>query len=436
MKWSLSSILRTVMWLAVGLSVLAVALGRSAAPKTQATYREASVRYHGVNMHCCTEEEPHPCFIDRQTGQILHLQFSPEDSLDYAVCSPWCDERGQFHAVSRWMNRSGKVSDYLPQDFGVARFTVPEGRLLDRVKLDHVPVGDACWVPGVTPRIIFSSGDGKLYGYQFGDSGRGHIDEAGDCAKTQPVVWRSTPPGTGLLYIRDLIWPADAKLGGRMIASMSYRILVNGQPRMCRPQLWWLKLNEDATAVETAGQLTVPDPDDDPAKDFGIEERLPNIITTANGELALAYLSRRGSRSLWDLNVAAITIDPETGVPTAGSGGSQGLAGGFLPSAPTFSADGRLVYGIRNHDQVKNQIVARRFSIADVLAQADAAPRRADRVGFGPAIADSGTAVPITGVFREPGPPRADSTLLGWANLGIFDPNWLVKTGAGRHAGE
>jgi hypothetical protein len=435
MKWPLSSILRTLTWLAVGLGVLAVGLGRSV-PRTHPTYREAAVRYHGVNMHCCTEQEPHPCFLDRETGQILHLEFSPEDSLDYAVCSPWCDERGQFQAVGRWMKRAGRASDYLPQDFGVARFTVPEGRLIDRVKLDHVPVGDACWVPGGTPRIIFSSGDGNFYTYEFGASRRDPFDEARDGARTQLVAWRTAPPGTGLLYIRDLVWPADAKLGGRLIASISYRELVNGEPRMCQPELWWLQLSDDATAVEAAGRLTVPDPEDDRSAEAATEQRLPNIVTTADGDLGLAYLSRKGSRSLWELRVAPITIDPATGVPSVGCGRSQGLAGGFLPSAPTFSADGRSVYGIRNHDWTNSQLVARRFSVTDVLAQADGAPRRADRAGAEPAIADSGTMVPITGILRAPGAPRAESTLLGWANLGIFDPNWLVKIGAGRHAGK
>ena len=159
-------------------------------------------------------------------------------------------------------------------------------------------------------------------------------------------------------------------------------------------------------------------------------------MTTGNGDLALAYLSRKGSRSLWELRVASISIDPATEVPTVGRGRSQGLAGGFLPSAPTFSADGRSVYGIRNHDQIHSQIVARRFSVADVLAQANGAPRRADRAGAEPAIVNYGTVVPITQVVPAPGRPRAESTLLGWADLGIFDPNWLVKVGAGRHAGE
>ena len=169
---------------------------------------------------------------------------------------------------------------------------------------------------------------------------------------------------------------------------------------------------------------------------MAIEQRLPNIVATADGDLALAYLSRESSQSLWDLRVASITIDPATGVPTVGRGRSQGLAGGFLPSTPTFSADGRSVYGIRNHDRIGSQLVARRFSVTDVLAQADGAPRRPGLARAEPAILDSGTAVPITGVLREPGRPRAESTLLGWANLGIFDPNWLVKVGAGRHAGE
>ena len=299
-----------------------------------------------------------------------------------------------------------------------------------------MPIGDPCWVPGVTPRILFSAGDGYLYRYEFGESNTEPFDEARDSARTQPVAWRTTPPGTGLLYIRDLIWPAEAKLGGRLFASISYREYVAGKPRMSIPELWWIQLSDDVTAVVAAGRLALLDPEDNQGAGGPIEQRLPNIVATADGDLALAYLSRASNHSLWDLRVASITIDPVTGVPTVGRGRSQGLAGGFLPSTPSFSADGRSVYGIRPLDGTGSQLVARRYPVTDVLALADGALPRPGLVRAEPAILDSGTTVPITGVLREPGRPRAESTLLGWANLGIFDPSWLVKSGEWRHAGE
>ena len=436
MKWSLSSILRTLTWLAVGLSVLAIGLGRYA-PRTLPTYQAAAVRYHGVNMHCSAEQEPQPGFLDRETGQILQLAFSPEDSLDYAICSPWRDEHGQFQAVARWMKRAGKEPDYLPQDFGVARFTVPEGRLIDRIKLDHVPVGDALLGPGRDAADRLRGGRREPLSLRIrGVESATRLERGRDVHRTRArgVADRSAGHGSAVHQGSDLAG-RRAKLGGRLFASISYREDVDGKPRMSPPQLWWLQLSDDATAIEAAGRLMAPDPEDDRAPRVRTEQRLPNVVATADGDLALAYLSRKASRSLWELRVAPITIDPATGVPTVGRGRSRSFGGGFLPSTPSFSADGRWVYGIRNHDQISSQLMARRFSVTEVLAQAGGArgpprrePNRAPRLR---------TSVPAAGVLREPGPPRAESTsLLGWANLGIFDPNWLVKMGAGRHAGE
>lgn len=81
--------------------------------------------------------------------------------------------------------------------------------------------------------------------------------------------------------------------------------------------------------------------------------------------------------------------------------------------------------------------MARRFAVADVLAQSDGALRRSVLARAEPALLDPGTVVPAAGILRDPGQARTELTpLLGWANLGLFDPNWLVKMGAGRHAGE
>ena len=54
---------------------------------------------------------------------------------------------------------------------------------------------------------------------------------------------------------------------------------------------------------------------------------------------------------------------------------------GTSPSAPTFSADGRSVYGIRQHDLINSQLVATRFWVTDVLAQAGRGALQAGAVG-------------------------------------------------------
>ena len=412
MQWSLSSLLRTLVWVAIGLSVIAIGLGRYA-PRRLPEHHAAAVRYHGVNMHCSPDRDPQPCFLDRETGQILHLEFPPRDTLDYAVCSPWRDEHGQFQAVCRWMGRGGKGFDYLPLEFGVARFTLPEGRLIDRIKLDQVPNGEPCWMPGGVARIIFASGDGRLYRYRFDDLGSGSLGEAPELAQPQQVTWHTAPPGKGMVYVRDLIWPGEAKLGGRLIASLCYAVECGGKPTLQGPELWWLQLGEDQTSIEAAGRLTAPGIEHRSGGEDEVEERLPNLGTTAEGDLPLAYLRRASLQGRWELHVASVAIDPATGVPRVRPGNSRRIGGGFVSSAPTFSVDGRWVYGIRGQEPGRPQLTLRRFSVtATLMAQTEE-------------------------VLSSPWSPRIEPRpLFGFADLVLFPPNRLVEMGAGRHPGE
>src|SRR5262249_41030833 len=120
--WSFRILARALGLGGMVLVVAAIGLGRSA-PSTLPPYHSAAVRFQSVNLRCTPEREAQPCFLDRQTGQVLRLEMPAGEILDYAACSPWCDERGQFQAVGRWMTRAGKQYSYLPQDFGLVRLS-------------------------------------------------------------------------------------------------------------------------------------------------------------------------------------------------------------------------------------------------------------------------------------------------------------------------
>src|SRR5271166_1593768 len=49
----------------------------------------------------------------------------------------------------------------------LARFRLPEGEVIDEVKLDVLPTGRVCWVPEYPGRIMFAAGDGQLYCHDF-----------------------------------------------------------------------------------------------------------------------------------------------------------------------------------------------------------------------------------------------------------------------------
>src|SRR5262249_12077497 len=129
--------------------------------------RSAAVRFQALNMRCTPAEEAQPCFLDRETGKVLRLEMPAGEIVGYAVCSPWSDERGPFQAVGRGGNRPGKASASVPSDFGLARLSLPEGKVLERIPLDVTPISEPCWIPGPSPRILFPAGDGFIYWYDL-----------------------------------------------------------------------------------------------------------------------------------------------------------------------------------------------------------------------------------------------------------------------------
>jgi hypothetical protein len=416
MRLSLTSFLRPLVWAALALGVIAVGLGRSV-PRTPTSRRSVAPRYQGFNGHHFMTEDYLPRFLDRETGQLVRGAFPEGDTLDYAACSPWCDDRGQYQVVGRWMNRSGEGNTGLPREFGLARYTFPEGRAIDRIALDLIPVGEPCWVPGLTPRILFVSGDGNIYRYSFEENGISPVGaEIPERPQPRRLEWRTARPGSGLVYLKDLTWPSDPRLGGKLIASLSYLVRLNGKATFVGPQLWWLQLSDDQTVIESAGRLTVPDSrDPDPGRE--LEERLPNLAPTPEGGLALAYLVRARHQALWELRVAPVGSDLGTGTPLVRCESSRTVARHCIPTTPAFSTDGRWVYGVLQPGPGIAQVQAQRFSMVGALSMAT--PGRSGSVAG-----------------ERPQPTRArHSPRLGRADFAEFVASRLVEGRARHHAG-
>lgn len=375
---------RPLFWLTIGLLVVAVGLGRSA-PGTHPARREAVPRFHGVNAGFFAAKHSRQCFLDRENGRLVRVEFDDEESLDHAACSPWRDERGQHQVVSRWIRRMGRGSDNLPDAFGLARYTFPEGRMIDRVPLDLIFAGPPCWVPGQSPQVVFIACDGQIYRYGFEEAGGDRPRDADAPATPRQLTWRIPPPGLGLVYFKDMTWPTDPRLGGKLLVSLSYQELRHGKRTFSGPQLWWIALSGDGMGIDRCGRLTIPDLDD-PALGDEAEERLPSVANAPGGGLALAYLNRERDRSPWELRVAPVEFDPATGTPRARHVLSRGLTGHRAATAPAFSLDGRWVYGFLERDDTAiDGIIAQRFSVVDALSTlvSSRSDRRTRPVGVG-----------------------------------------------------
>lgn len=368
MRFVFSGLLRGSLVLAAVLCLVAVGLGR-VAPRPASSRTSSDVAYIPINGYHFPTDDGEPRFLDPKTGKLVRLALSEPDQVDCAVCSPWRDEAGESQVIGRWIRREGDRQ--LVAEIGLARYTLPSGRILDRVPLDVVPVGHPCFFPGKSARILFAAGNGRLYRYAFenedGTAALGNDDEG----TAQSLTWRVDGLEERGTVIIDPVWPRDPRLAGRLIVSMT-RLEKQGDRRIFGPnQLWWLQLDRAGTQIQAAGPLVRRR--GLPAGTPLDEERLPNVVATADGGLVLAYLSRRdnGRHEGWNLGLAPIDIDPATGAPSVDEANVHRVSSMVTPTLPTFSSDGQWVYALPRVRSVSEHV--ERFSVGRVLANGPAA---------------------------------------------------------------
>ena len=158
----------------------------------------------------------------------------------------------------------------------------------------------------------------------------------------------------------DPIWPDGPALGGRAVVAIGVLPRVGGHYEPAR--LWWLKLDRDGSRVEDAAPLTVTDsPADRP------EERLPALGRTPSGESVLSYLTHAAASESWEVRIAPIRLDPETGTPSVLTTDALVVAKGCAPLAPAFSADGRWLLVSRKNNGIEP--TPQRIPIGDALRE-------------------------------------------------------------------
>jgi hypothetical protein len=351
MRCLLGVLLRLAVGVMVGLGVTAVLIGRyapgSGSDPLIGLRAPSWPRYHelgGYRFPGCR----HPSYLlDKETGAVVTVSVSDAESLDLLICSPWRDGHGQFHLVGRWRGIADRGCAALPQAFGLAWCTFPEGKIVDRVALEPIPVGNPCWYPDASGRVLYADGGGRLY--QLASRGEG--DGSGGLipsVRPRPIRWQIDPPGRGVELIQDLHWPNASLFGGRVLASLAYRERGNASLGQGL-HLWWLELGVDGTEVVAADRLISAGGTDVDVPAGSGEERLAVVGPMHEGTAMLAYLSHGRSRVAWDLMVAPIAPSWRVGgVPKLSPSAVRKLAEGCDPVAPAFSADGRWIYVMRH----------------------------------------------------------------------------------------
>jgi hypothetical protein len=354
--FGLNSLVRLVAITALAAFLVAFGLAR-AFPKPE-TYRfPAPPRYAGVNRAVLDVTQNGSFLLDTETGVLSPFKTPAGLEVQFLSFSPWRDDRGEFELVGRVMNRSGTDLDKQFEGAGLVRFKLGDESWLREVPAEKAVTGRLCWLPGSASRVLFAAGDGRLYVQELSD-------DDGD-TPARPVVWNPPVPGEGDMTLCDPVCPPVPALGGRLIVSLSHGLTDRGKFRMSPSRLWWLKLDEEGRAVTAAGPLSasVEDPG-------SVEvERLPELIATPDGSVALACLVRSGENGNWRLRLATITFDPVDGTPVVLPDSVRELAEGCGFTNPAFSADGRRLYQASPAKRFDE--IVRCFSVVDALGECD-----------------------------------------------------------------
>jgi hypothetical protein len=346
-----------VMLSALALILAAIGLGRVVGPlptwrRLQPVARAAVDRY--VLRNGTTGLE----FLDLDAGRIERFVLPEGDELDKASWSPWQDEQGRSQVVGRWASWADARLRAPVRDAGLARYSFPDGQVIDQVSTAVAPNSAPCWLPGTRARILFASTDGRLYRFDFEGATGPSATLMGRDAQPRPVEWRCDPPGMAGLTIREPYWPRDSRFGGRIVASLDVKRADPLGGVRSSQELWWLQLNRDATVIERAGPLSATAS----ASTAPFSERCPVVGRTADGALLMAYLSKPENRMLWDVRVAPLDL---TGPgPIMDADRSWVVAEGCQLVPPILSSDGRWTacvtaqVGARSTRRVDTQSIA------------------------------------------------------------------------------
>jgi hypothetical protein len=358
MSFSFSSLIRLLVLMAVGSTIMAVGLARLTPPRPS-NRAGHSAKYTNINEFFLADvTERTPVWLDAETGKMTTFSLEDGDVLETATCSPWSDEKNQRQVVGRWTTRIKDGPMSVSKDFGLARYSFPGGQMLDHVSTEMVPVDSPCWYPGTRARVLFSGGDGLLYHYAFEPEPwlKTAKPEAGRDLKPIQLEWHCPKPGNGKVFFGDITWPDDPRMNAYPVVSLREQIPgPHGTAIYSRTSLWWLKLNLAGTEILDLGRLLVSD--DLSQSDLKFDHRKPSIGELADGHLVMSYLRQRMGDSGWELRIAPIEFDSDHHVPRAIESQSVSLATRCQPAQPTFTADGRFLNAIAGPEAKDSKVI-------------------------------------------------------------------------------
>jgi hypothetical protein len=343
MRISLTAIIRSLAFLVVGATMLALGLSKVVPAVTPEQSREASPRYIGVNSASFVPHHIQNYLLDTETGEMAEfaLPGPGQSSMDFVTCSPSSMVQGEVELAGRLTIRSGDDCEGLCEGTGLAWLRLEGKELGGKLKFNPLVTGYPCWLAGNSKRFLFPAGDGQLYvqSLESDDSFEGETE-----TPRRVEGWGSGLDGSERAIISDVVRPIVPRLGGRLLVAMNPPLIGGKQRHYGRSELWWMTLDSEATRIEAAGRLIEPSATD--PEDRRDDERMPNAVCTSDGGIALAYLRRRAETNEWSLQLVPLKVDPKTGIPSVSASESRKVGADSAVTMPAFAPDGRTLYHI------------------------------------------------------------------------------------------
>jgi hypothetical protein len=361
----LSVLIRLVLLLLVGTTLIALIISQVHSPQAGLS-PVYTARWDLLNL----DRQPRPqerkgvYLIDRISERCDFLPMPEGERWGLLSVSPWCDVEGKAEVVGLCYTPSPTGDGHL--FWGIARMQLPDLKVIDRLKLDLLPTGRPCWLPGRPGEILFAAGDGNLYRFNFevGEEDRTTADVAPGAhsqeSKPRPVTWKCAPPGGGMVSLSDPVWSSHPKLRHLLTAALTFHKRSN---QTLEPsQLWWFIMSQDGMSIEAAGPLC--------GRKTGAPlegrsaEHFPNVAVNRDGSIHLVYLSRPRGQYALRLEAMEIEVDLRTGRPRLKRGCQpRVLAHDCAAVPPVFAADGDSVFMISGSS---GRLARYRVNIEDV----------------------------------------------------------------------
>ena len=340
MRMTLTALVRLIAFMAIGSTMVAVGVSRAVPkPGPELGLSERTPRYVGVNGSAFSPPRPSFSVIDTGTGELQEVALPNGVTFDYATCTPWHGERVEYELVGRMVERVGKATDQLCEGASLVRIDLTTREEISRSSLIPLVTGSPCWLNGSPSRVVFPAGDGQLYLQVLGDDDASTPEQP---TERLLVAWAADLAKHHGSIINDVVRPIVTALNGKLLVAISHRTQNTTRAKLGRSEIWWLSLNAAGTQIVEAKPLFNSGSRMD--ENNLVEERLPNMIATPDGRLALAYLRREPRSANWELAVVEVRLDAMTGDPIAQTAECRPVASESALSLPAFSADGRWLY--------------------------------------------------------------------------------------------